>query len=260
MMPVEVILAAGYAIVLVAAAGVLEWLSRHANRRSKEFRTGGFEYDSHHDYWVCQQGEQLWPAEFDREKRLVRYRAKSSACQACAVKHLCTDSDQGREVTRAIDPWPHSEAGRFHRGIAVTVAGLALFVLSVELFRNHEPVDLAVLIPVFAFSGYATWWLGRDLIRTPSGFPEHMPAHGNRLRPGTGEEGHMSGQADFGFDSDFRAEEPGIPRWGRERKIEWEAGRAVNGSKAAAPGEPDDTAGPGDADEPFGRGATITAE
>lgn len=285
-METEVILAAGYAIALIVAAGVLEGLSRHANRRSQAFRTGGFEYDKHHDYWVCQQGEQLWPAEFDREKRLVRYRAKSSACRTCAVKHLCTDSDQ-REVTRAIDPWPHSEAGRFHRGIAVMVAGLAVFVLIVELARNHAPVDLALLVPVFAGAGYATWWLGRDLLRTPSGFPEHMPSHGNRLRAGTGEEGHMSGQADFGFngepraEGEFRAEDPGIPRWGRERVIKWKAGQAVNGSKADSPdefGAPDRSDGSGrepadpkpepgrvrrpkrPVDEPYGRGATITAE
>lgn len=259
----EVILATGYAIALIVAAGVLEWLSRHANRRSRAFRTGGFTYEKHHDYWVCQQGEQLWPAEFDREKRLVRYRARSSACQACAIRHLCTDSDQGREVTRAIDPWPHSEAGRFHRGIAVTVAGLSLFVLVIELARNHAPADLALLVPVFAGSGYATWWLARDLLHTPTGFPEHMPSHGNRLRPGTGEEGHMSDQGnpraegEFRADGEFRAEDPGVPRWGRERVIRWKPGRAVNGSKAD---RPEDFGDPRDVDEPFGRGATITAE
>jgi len=274
-MPAEVILAVGYAIALIAAAGVLEWLSRHANRRSQAFRTGGFKYEKHHDYWVCQQGEQLWPAEFDREKRLVRYRAKSNACRTCAVKHLCTDADQ-REVTRAIDPWPHSEAGRFHRGIAVMVAGLSLFVLVVEIFRNHAPVDLALLVPALAGAGYVTWWLARDLLHTPTGFPEHMPSHGNRLRAGTGEEGHMSDQGDprvrgeFRADGEFRAEEPGVPRFGRERVIRWKAGQAVNGSKADAPEELADPQHPrpgarsgrrGEAtDEPYGRGATITAE
>jgi len=249
-MPVEVILAAGYAIALIATAGVLEWLSRHANRRSKAFRTNGFEYDKHHDYWVCQQGEQLWPAEFDREKRLVRYRAKSSACRTCAIKHLCTDSDDGREVTRAIDPWPHSEAGRFHRGIAVMVAGLAVFVLLVELTRNHQPIALAVLIPALGVTGYAAWWLGRDLLHTPTGFPEHMPSHGNRLKPGSGEEGHMSVQGELRVDGEFRAEEPGVPRFGRDRVVKWKAGQAVNGSKADAPGEFPE----------YGQGATITAE
>lgn len=249
-MSVEVLLATGYAIALIGAAAVLELLSRRTNQRSLEFHTGGFEYDKHHDYWVCQQGEQLWPAEFDREKRLVRYRAKSSACQACAVKHLCTDSDRGREVTRAIDPWPHSEAGRFHRGIAVTVAGLALFVLAVELFRNHRAVEVAVLIPTLGLAGYATWWLGRDLIRTPSGFPEYMPSHGNRLRPGTGEEGRMSDQGDLRFEDEDRAEEPGVPRFGKERVIKWKAGRPVAGSRAEAPDDLPD----------YGQGPVISAE
>ena len=34
----------------------------------------------------------------------------------------CTTSPHGREVSREIDPWPYSEAGRFHRGIACLVA------------------------------------------------------------------------------------------------------------------------------------------
>ncbi|MCO5315496.1 MAG: hypothetical protein M9938_04955 [Solirubrobacterales bacterium] len=249
-MAAEPLLAAGYAIAMIAAAGVLEWLSRLTHNRSREYRTGGFEYDKHHDYWVCQQGEQLWPAEFDREKRLVRYRAKSSACRTCAIKHLCTDSDQGREVTRPVDPWPHSEAGRFHRGIAVMVASLAVFVLVVEMIRNHGILELAVLVPLLGAAGYAVWWLARDLLQTPSGFPEIMPAHGNRLRPGTGEEGHMSDRGDLGFDDRVRAEEPGVPRFGRERVIRWKSGQAVNGSKADAPEEFPE----------YGQGATITAE
>ena len=32
--------------------------------------------------------------------------------QRCPRKEACTDSVEGREVMRALDPWPHSEAGR----------------------------------------------------------------------------------------------------------------------------------------------------
>jgi len=177
----EVFLAVAYAAALLVGALLIEWLSIHTHNRSQAFRTAGFEYEAEHDFWVCHQGEQLWPAEYDREKRLVRYRAKASVCQACPVRDPCTDSPGAREITKAIDPWPHSEAGRFHRGIAVMMVGLALFILVVELVRNHAPRELLVLAPVFVATLALAFWLGRDLVVTPSGFPETKPAHGNRL-------------------------------------------------------------------------------
>ena len=80
----------------------------------------GFAYhDPQHDPWVCPRDEWLWPPEFDPDRRIVRYRARPSVCNACPVKADCTSSDRGREVVRPVDPWPHSEAGRFHRGLAL---------------------------------------------------------------------------------------------------------------------------------------------
>lgn len=180
-MSAEVLLSAAYGFLLIGGALVLEWLSRHTHNRSQAFRTSGFDYDSQHDHWVCHQGEQLWPSEFDREKRLVRYRAKAVVCNACPAKGDCTDSAQGREITKPLDPWPHSEAGRFHRGIAVMLVVLAAFELAVVLIRNHSPADLAVLAPLLLLALGTTWFLARDLIQTPSNFPEAKPAHGNRI-------------------------------------------------------------------------------
>lgn len=177
----EVVLGGSWAIILIVGALVLEWLSVHTHNRSQEFRTSGFDYDAQHDFWVCHQGEQLWPSEFDRERRLVRYRAKAAVCNACPVQKACTDSEHGREVTRAVDPWPHSEAGRFHRGIAVMLVVLAAFELTVILIRNTAPVDLAILAPLLLLALVSTWWLARDLINTPSNFPEAKPAHGSRI-------------------------------------------------------------------------------
>ena len=119
----EVVLAAGYAGLLIAGAFVLEWLSAHTHRRSLRYRTAGFAYDEDHDHWQCPEGEHLWPHEFDDERRLVRYRAKAHVCNACPRKGACTDSDHGREIVRPLDPWPHSEAGRFHRGISLLMVG-----------------------------------------------------------------------------------------------------------------------------------------
>jgi hypothetical protein len=170
-MKTEVAFALVYAGSLAAAAFALEWLSAHTHRRALRFRTAGFDYVETHDYWLCPEGEQLWPHEFDRERRLVRYRARSHVCNACPAKGRCTDSAHGREIVQSLDPWPHSEAGRFHRGIALMLVVLAALVLGVELVRNHSANDAAVLIVALGPVGLAAHWLLRDLRRHPASFP-----------------------------------------------------------------------------------------
>lgn len=171
-------MAAGYALALIAAAFVLEWLSAHTHRRSLRYRTAGFSYDEANDNWECPEGESLWPHEYDRERRLVRYRAKAAVCNACALKGKCTDSDQGREIVRPLDPWPHSEAGRFHRGLALMIVAVALMIVAVEVVRNHGPNELALLTAI-GLAGLASgYWLLRDLRRHPSSFPAPTGSHG----------------------------------------------------------------------------------
>jgi hypothetical protein len=167
----EVFLAAAYAGALVTGAFTLEWLSAHTHRRALRYRTAGFTYDEGHDHWVCPEGEQLWPHEFDRERRLVRYRARAQICNACPSKPRCTDSDRGREIVRPLDPWPHSEAGRFHRVIALSMVVLAPFICAVGLARHHEPADLVLLLTVAAAALLAGRWLARDLRAHPANFP-----------------------------------------------------------------------------------------
>jgi hypothetical protein len=180
----EVVLAAGYAALLVCGAFVLEVLSAHTHRRSLRYRTAGFAYDGTHDHWVCPQGEHLWPHDFDRERRLVRYRAKAQVCNACVVKHRCTDSDTGREVVRPLDPWPHSEAGRFHRVIALMLVALAALVLAVEVARNHTAVEALLLAGLLVPVALAARWLLRDLRLHPANAPTPMPSHGLHLLDG----------------------------------------------------------------------------
>ena len=180
----EAILAGGYAVFLVLGAFVLEWLSAHTHRRALRFRTAGFAYDEAHDNWVCPEGEQLWPHEFDRERRLVRYRARAHVCNACPAKARCTDSDRGREIVRPVDPWPHSEAGRFHRVIALMLVGLGVLVLLAEVARNHEPPEAALLLGLLVPALLAARWLLRDLRLHPAGFPEPTPSQGLRLAVG----------------------------------------------------------------------------
>ena len=119
----------------------VEWLSAHTHRRSLRYRTAGFAYDATHDYWLCPEGEQLWLHELDRERRLVRYRARARICNACPAKGRRIDSDHGREIVRPLDPWPHSESGRFHRVIALLLVALSGLILVVELARHHTAAE-----------------------------------------------------------------------------------------------------------------------
>jgi hypothetical protein len=177
----EAILAAGYAAFLLLAAAGLEWLSAHTHRRSLRYRTAGFEYDEQQDHWTCPEGQHLWPHEFDHERRHVRYRAKAHICNGCPKKERCTDSDEGREIVRPLDPWPHSEAGRFHRGLAIMLVALALLVIVVGGVRNHAGVEAAVLLGLLACALGEGRWLVRDLRAHPANFPAAAPSHGLRM-------------------------------------------------------------------------------
>jgi hypothetical protein len=174
----EVLLVAGYAAFLLAAATALDRLSTHTHRRSLRYRTAGFTYDEEHDHWRCPEGEHLWAHEFDHERRLVRYRARAHVCNACPRKARCTDSDRGREIVRALDPWPHSEAGRFHRGLSVMLVVLAAFTLLAEAVRHHAPAEAALLASLLAACLLAGRWLLRDLRAHPANFPEPAAGHG----------------------------------------------------------------------------------
>ena len=177
-MNAEVILAAAYAGALVLGALCLEWLSAHTHRRSLRYRTAGFTYDPSHDHWVCPEGQHLWPHDFDHERRLVRYRAKAHICNGCPRKEACTDSDRGREIVRPLDPWPHSEAGRFHRGLSLILVALAVLTVLVAGARHHALGELAVLLGVLAIAGLAARRLVRDFVAHPSGFPEPSAGQG----------------------------------------------------------------------------------
>jgi hypothetical protein len=122
----EAWLAAGYCVALVGLAYVIDALARRAASVSEGGLSGGFVYHSDHDAWQCPQDQWLWPQSFDARNRVMRYRGTPAVCNACPVKKTCTTSSSGREVQRAVDSWPASEAARFHRGIACAVVLLGL--------------------------------------------------------------------------------------------------------------------------------------
>jgi hypothetical protein len=96
-------------------------------------------------------------------------------CNVCPVKSTCTTSPFGREVTREIDPWPYSEAGRFHRGIACLVALIAVGFPTVMLIAARSVESVVVLAATAIGVAAAAVPLARHLWRSPSGFPEHIP-------------------------------------------------------------------------------------
>jgi len=122
----EVWLASGYCLLLVGLAYAIDALARRAASVAEGGTRGGFSYHQDHDAWTCPEDQWLWPQSFDPENRVMRYRGSPVVCNACPVKDTCTPSSSGREVQRAVDVWPASEAARFHRGIACTVVVLGL--------------------------------------------------------------------------------------------------------------------------------------
>lgn len=44
--------------------------------------------------------------------------------------------------------WPHSEVGRFHGVLALSVAVIAVVLVVAELVRHHRPAEVAVLVAV----------------------------------------------------------------------------------------------------------------
>ncbi|WP_343710100.1 hypothetical protein [Mycobacterium sp.] len=168
-------LVAGYALTLVAVAWGFDAMAERASRHAGRWRTGGFVYHPDHDAWVCPQDQWLWPTSFDPRHRVVRYRASPVVCNSCPVKASCTTSHHGREISREIDPWPHSDAGRFHRGIACCVAALGVVMPLAMLIGQHSLADVLVLIGAATAVTAAGLPLARHLWNTPSNAPEYLP-------------------------------------------------------------------------------------
>jgi Transposase DDE domain len=170
-MGTEALLAVGYAVFLLLVATGLDVLARHSHRRSDRYRTAGFTFRPDLDLWECPEGQQLRLVDTDHRQRLAHYRASPAVCNACPVKGECTDSDHGRRVTRALDPWPHSEAGRFHRGLCVVLVVLAAVIAGVALIRSDGATEAAALATVLGLALVIASRLLADFRRLPSGFP-----------------------------------------------------------------------------------------
>jgi len=173
---VTVWLVCGYAVFLLGAAYLLDRAARHTASRSTARRTSGFRYHADHDAWRCPQDQWLWPHSFDPEHRLLRYRGNPLVCNACPVKATCTTSPHGREVSRSIDPWPSSEAERFHRGVACCLAVVAVLWPLAMAVSGRTALEAGLLCASAAAAALGSWPLWSHLRRTPANFPSHLPA------------------------------------------------------------------------------------
>ena len=142
---IEIVLAASYAIFLTAVAVGMELLARHSHKRSERYRNSGFTYFADRDEWECPAGQQLLRQGTHFEQRIVHYQARAEACNRCALKNNCTDSNEGRILKSHLDSWIESELRRFHRGISMTLLFLATIILSAAAIRHSGHQELLVI-------------------------------------------------------------------------------------------------------------------
>lgn len=171
----EVVFVCAYSAVLLVVAVIFDRLGQRSAVKSAAWRTGNFLYHDDADAWKCHEDQWLWPASFDPDKRVIRYVGQHEICGRCPAKTECSPSPGPRELTRQVDPWPHSEAGRFHRGVSVAIIAVALMMVAVTLlFSAGTPADLILLLAALALVLAVGIPLARHLWKTPSGFPEHL--------------------------------------------------------------------------------------
>ena len=179
-----VLLVSGYSAVLLMIAWLFDRMGARSAERSARWRTGNFVYHSDQDAWKCHQDQWLWPASFDPDKRVIRYQGQHAICGRCPVKAECSPSPGPRELTRQVDPWPYSEAGRFHRGIALAVAAVAVFMPTAMLLGADGAGDVIVLTAAVIVALIAGVPLAKHLWHTPSNFPEHLRRDASSDAPG----------------------------------------------------------------------------
>jgi len=155
----EVLLAAGYAVFLIAVALALEAAARLAHRRAGRFRVSSFTYHPGLDIWQCPAGERLFPTEPHR------YRAPARTCNACPLKRSCTDSYTGREIIVSPLEWLETEVGRFHRGMSIGLLVLVGWLIGFEAIRHRDAADLRVLGGVLMIAAVLGARLATALLR-----------------------------------------------------------------------------------------------
>lgn len=178
---VSVWLIAAYALAVLGAAWSVDVLGSRSARRSMSWRHCEFIYHDDVDGWRCHEDQWLWPAAFDPDKRVIRYEGAHAICGRCPSKSTCSPTPGPREITRPVDPWPYSEAGRFHRGVALVIACVGVFIpllLSAVLHGAGDLIVLGTTAVIVIVTGVLP--LARHLWSTPDNAPAHLPHVGSQ--------------------------------------------------------------------------------
>ena len=174
-------LISAYALIMLAAAWVVDVLGSRSARHSMSWRHSDFVYHDDVDGWRCHEDQWLWPTAFDPDKRVIRYEGAHAICGRCPSKDSCSPTPGPREITRPVDPWPYSDAGRFHRGVGLVIACVGVFIPVLLMVAFHATGDLIVLgttTVVVIVAGVLP--LARHLWNTPDNAPAHLPHVGSQ--------------------------------------------------------------------------------
>ena len=180
-----VLAVSGYAAVLLVVAWLVDQMGQRSATKSARWRTGNFVYHSDQDAWKCHEDQWLWPASFDPDKRVIRYAGQHAICGRCPAKQACSPTPGPRELTRQVDPWPFSDAGRFHRGISLCVAVIAAFMPTAMLIGARSAADVIVLVTTIIVAVIASVPLGKHLWQTPRNFPASIRTDASSDEPGS---------------------------------------------------------------------------
>lgn len=172
-------LVSAYALALLGAAWLVDTLGSRSARRSLDWRHADFVYHDDVDGWKCHEDQWLWPTAFDPDKRVIRYAGAHAICGRCPQKDTCSPTPGPRELTRPVDPWPYSEAGRFHRGLALAIAVVGCFLSLFLMVLFTAPADRVLLAATFVVMSAGTYPLARHLWSTPENAPAHLPHIGS---------------------------------------------------------------------------------
>jgi hypothetical protein len=155
---VEVLYTAGYAVLLVGIAFVLQHLGRRSHKMAEQIHVAGFSYHPELDVWKCPTGQHLGRRASDERWGIVVYQAPAHVCNACHCKPGCTDSDEGRQIEHHLDSWLKSELRRFHRAFSLVLLLIAGVLLVFEMrgadTRRDWLVLWALVIPIFLLGGW----------------------------------------------------------------------------------------------------------
>ena len=174
-------LVSAYALIMLAAGWVVDVLGSRSARHSMSWRHSDFMYHVDVDGWRCHEDQWLWPTAFDPDKRVIRYEGAHAICGRCPSKDSCSPTPGPREITRPVDPWPYSDAGRFHRGVGLVITCVGVFIPMLLMMAFHATGDLIVLgttTVVVIVAGVLP--LARHLWNTPDNAPAHLPHVGSK--------------------------------------------------------------------------------